>query len=80
MTNFSGETTGPEQVGDKVEGEIREFVLRDDAGLRQHPEDDDQVVADNISSAASTISRCTRSPSFLRFGECFAFLGASIPS
>jgi hypothetical protein len=32
MTIFSRETTGPEQVGDKVEGEIREFVRRDGAG------------------------------------------------
>ncbi len=48
--------TGPEQVGDKVEGEIREFVRRDGAGLRRHPEDDDQVVADNISSLLQGVS------------------------
>ena len=56
MTIFSRETTGPEQVGDKVEGEIREFVRRDGAGLRRYPEDDDQVVADNISSLLQGVS------------------------
>ncbi len=56
MTIFSRETTGPEQLGDKMEGEIREFVRRDGAGLRRHPEDDDQVVADNISSLLQGVS------------------------
>lgn len=56
MTVFTRESIRREQVGAKVEGEIREFVQRDVAGLRRHPENDDQVVADNISSLLRRVS------------------------
>jgi hypothetical protein len=52
MSIFKHETTGPEQV----EGEIREFVRRDVAGLRRRPEHDGKVVADNISLLLQRVS------------------------
>jgi hypothetical protein len=55
MSIFKHEITGLEQV-EAVEGEIREFVRRDVAGLRQHPENDGKVVADNISSLLQRVS------------------------
>jgi ElaB/YqjD/DUF883 family membrane-anchored ribosome-binding protein len=39
-----------------VEGEIREFVRRDGAGLRQHSENDGKIVADNINSLLQRVS------------------------
>jgi hypothetical protein len=55
MSTFTRETTGLEQV-EAVEGEIREFVRRDVGGLRQHPENDGKIVADNISSLLQRVS------------------------
>ena len=39
-----------------VEGEIREFVRRDLASVRQQPENDGEVVANNISSLLQRVS------------------------
>src|SRR5260370_3995181 len=55
MSIFKREITGLEQV-EAVEGEIREFVRRDVAGLRQYPENDGKVVADTISSLLQRVS------------------------
>jgi hypothetical protein len=55
MSIFQREVHGLEQV-EAVEGEIREFVRRDVAGLRQHPENDGKIVADNISSLLQRVS------------------------
>jgi len=56
MGIFKRETTGVEQVEAEVEGEIREFVDRDVAGLRQRPENDGTIAADNISSLLQRVS------------------------
>src|SRR5262249_50934154 len=40
----------------EVEGEIREFVRRDFASVRQQPENDGEVVANNISSLLQRVS------------------------
>jgi hypothetical protein len=56
MSIFKRETTGLEQAEAEVEGEIREFVGRDVAGLRRHAENDDTIVADNISSLLQRVS------------------------
>ena len=56
MSIFKRETTGVEQVEAEVEGEIREFVDRDVAGLRQRPENDGTIAADNISSLLQRVS------------------------
>jgi hypothetical protein len=47
--------SGLEQV-EAVEGEIREFVRRDLAGVQWHPENDGKIVADNISSLLQRVS------------------------
>src|SRR5262249_32492605 len=49
---------GLDQVEAQVEGEIREFVRRDVAGLRRQPQDnnDGKMVADNISSLLHRVS------------------------
>ena len=54
MSMFTREDTGLEQVA-AVEGEIREFVRRDVAGLRREP-DEGKVVAENISSLLQRVS------------------------
>ena len=56
MGIFERETTGLEQAEAEVEGEIREFVGRDAAGLRQRPENDGTMAADNISSLLQRVS------------------------
>jgi hypothetical protein len=56
MSIFKRETTGLEQVEAEVEGEIREFVRRDVAGLRRHTENDSTMVADNIGSLLQRVS------------------------
>jgi hypothetical protein len=56
MGIFKRETTGVEQVEAEVEEEIREFVGRDVAGLRQRLENDGTIVADNISSLLGRVS------------------------
>jgi hypothetical protein len=55
MSIFKREITGLEQV-EAVEGETREFVRRDVAGLRQYPENDGKVVVDTISSLLQRVS------------------------
>ena len=40
----------------EVEGEIREFVRRDLASVRQQPQNDGEVVANNISSLLQRVS------------------------
>ncbi len=39
-----------------VEGEIREFVRRDVAGLRRQPENDSELVANNISTLLQRVA------------------------
>jgi transposase len=39
-----------------VEGEIREFVRRDVAGLRRQPESDSELVANNISTLLQRVA------------------------
>jgi hypothetical protein len=56
MSIFERETAGVEQAEAEVEGEIREFVGRDLAGLRRHAENDGTIVADNISSLLQRVS------------------------
>jgi hypothetical protein len=56
MSIFNRETTGREQMEAEVEGEIRDFVRRDVAGVRRHPENDGKIVADNISSLLQRVS------------------------
>jgi hypothetical protein len=56
MSIFNRETTGREQMEAEVEGEIREFVRRDVAGVRRHPENDGKIVADSISSLLQRVS------------------------
>jgi hypothetical protein len=40
----------------QVEGEIREFVRRDVAGLRRNPESDSELIAGNISSLLQRVA------------------------
>ena len=56
MSIFERETTELEQAEAEVEGEIREFVGHDVAGLRRHAENDGTIVADNISSLLQRVS------------------------
>jgi hypothetical protein len=56
MSIFERETTALEQAEAEVEGEIREFVRRDVAGLRRHTENDSTMVADNIGSLLQRVS------------------------
>ena len=56
MGIFKRETTGVEQVEAEVEEEIREFVGGDVASLRQPPENDGTIVADNLSSLLQSVS------------------------
>ena len=44
------------QAASEVEGEIREFVRRDVAGLRRQPENDSEMVASNISSLLQRVA------------------------
>jgi hypothetical protein len=55
MSIFMRETTEVEKI-DEVEGEIREFVRRDVAGLRRQQRNDGEMVADNISSLLQRVS------------------------
>jgi len=55
MSIIERETTGLERV-EAVEGEIREFMRSDAAGLRQPPENDGKIVADNIGSLIQRVS------------------------
>jgi chemotaxis protein histidine kinase CheA len=55
MSIFKRETTELEKV-EEVEGEIREFVRRDVAKLRQQPANDGEMVANNISSLLQRVS------------------------
>jgi hypothetical protein len=43
-------------AGSEVEGEIREFVRRDVAGLRRNPESDSEIIASNISSLLQRVA------------------------
>ena len=43
-------------VESEVEGEIREFVRRDVATLRRHPESDSEIVASNINSLLQRVA------------------------
>ena len=56
MSIFERETTELEQAEAEVEGEIREFVGHDVAGLRRHAENDGTIVADNIRSLLQRVS------------------------
>src|SRR5437762_10838315 len=44
------------QPGIAVEGEIREFVRRDSASLRRDPENDSELVANNISKLLQRVA------------------------
>ena len=55
MSIFMREATEVEKI-DEVEGEIREFVRRDVAGLRRQQRNDGEMVADNISSLLQRVS------------------------
>jgi hypothetical protein len=59
MSVFKRDAGGLDQVEAQVEGEIREFVRRDVAGLRRqsnHDGNDGKMVADNISSLLHRVS------------------------
>jgi hypothetical protein len=56
MGIFKRKTTGVEKVEAEVEEKIPEFVGRDVAGLRQRPENDGTIVADNLSSLLERVS------------------------
>ncbi len=43
-------------VESEVEGEIREFVRRDVATLRRHPENDSEIVAGNINTLLQRVA------------------------
>jgi hypothetical protein len=47
---------GEKPVESGVEGEIREFVRRDVAGLRRQPETDSEMVASNISTLLQRVA------------------------
>jgi uncharacterized phage infection (PIP) family protein YhgE len=55
MSIFKRETAELEKI-DEVEGEIREFVRRDVAGLGRQQRNDGEMVADNISSLLQRVS------------------------
>ena len=55
MSIIECETTGLERV-EAVQGEIREIMRSDAAGLRQSPENDGKMVADNIGSLIQRVS------------------------
>jgi uncharacterized phage infection (PIP) family protein YhgE len=55
MTIFKRETTGLEKIVE-VEGQIREFVRHDVAGLRRQPPNNGEKVPDSISSLLQRVS------------------------
>ena len=55
MSIFKRETIELEEI-EEVEGEIREFVRRDVAGLWRQQEDDGEMVANNIGSLLQRVS------------------------
>ena len=58
MTLFKSRDTSEIEsaVETEVEGEIREFVRRDVATLRRHPENDSEMVASNINSLLQRVA------------------------
>jgi len=58
MTLFKSRDTSEIEsaVETEVEGEIREFVRRDVATLRRHPESDSEMVASNINSLLQRVA------------------------
>jgi hypothetical protein len=58
MTLFKSRDTSELEtsVETEVEGEIREFVRRDVATLRRHPENDSELVASNINSLLQRVA------------------------
>ena len=58
MTLFKSRDTSEHEtsVETEVEGEIREFVRRDVATLRRHPENDSEIVASNINSLLQRVA------------------------
>ena len=58
MTLFKSRDTSELEtsVETEVEGEIREFVRRDVATLRRHPENDSEMVASNINSLLQRVA------------------------
>jgi uncharacterized protein (DUF3084 family) len=59
MSIFKRETKQVVQLGgqaERLEGEIREFVRRDQAAVRRHSENPDMVGADNIRSLLQRVS------------------------
>ena len=58
MTLFKSRDTSDIEaaVETEVEGEIREFVRRDVATLRRHPESDSEMVASNINSLLQRVA------------------------
>jgi hypothetical protein len=57
MTVKSGRPVDFEEpTGTEVEGEIREFVRRDGASLRRAPENDSELVANNISTLLQRVA------------------------
>jgi hypothetical protein len=58
MTLFKSRDTSEIEsaVETEVEGEIREFVRRDVATLRRHPENDSELVASNINSLLQRVA------------------------
>jgi hypothetical protein len=55
MSIIESEATGLERV-EAVEGEIREFMRTDAAGMRRPPEEDCKIVSDNIPSVIQRVS------------------------
>jgi hypothetical protein len=59
MTLFKSRDTTSDMensVESEVEGEIREFVRRDVATLRRHPENDSEIVASNINTLLQRVA------------------------
>jgi hypothetical protein len=58
MTLFKSRDTSEldKAVETEVEGEIREFVRRDVATLRRHPENDSEMVANNINALLQRVA------------------------
>ncbi len=57
MTAKSGRPVEFEEpTGTEVEGEIREFVRRDGASLRRAPENDSELVANNIGTLLQRVA------------------------
>jgi hypothetical protein len=58
MTLFKSRDTSEIEsaVETEVDGEIREFVRRDVATLRRHPENDSEMVASNINSLLQRVA------------------------